>query len=157
MVTIAQTLREQFRLTSWIVNLVLTDTSNEIAIKRARGGEGASISWLIGHMLAYRYQAMNLLGAEKENLFESFMKEDANDGGGYADIAELLTTWNELHGEFDAFLEGVSDEQLLAPLPTKDGPHDEKRVLDTMAFFAWHEAHHHGQAHITLNLFNAQQ
>ena len=30
-------------------------------------------------------------------------------------------------------------------------------VLDVLYILGWHESHHHGQAHITLNLFNNRQ
>ncbi len=141
---IAQTLREQFRFTDWAVNLVLGDTTDEVAVRRARSGKGASVSWAIGHLLSYRVQMLNLLGTAKDNPWVVFTKEAADDGSSYPAIGELLETWNSLGAELTASLEAASDEQLLAALPTEEGPHAEKKVLDTMVFFAWHEAHHMG-------------
>jgi len=140
---LATALLEQLRFTHFVMAKVTSDMKNEDAIARARNGEGASISWVVGHLCYYRYNVINLLGGNMPNPFESFAG-DADDGSGYPDISELLASWNEIHGEVEAILEGVDDAQLLAPMPGKDGPHSEKRVFDTMVFFAWHEAYHMG-------------
>ncbi len=141
---IGQTICKQFDLTSWIMNIVLPDTSDEIAAQRTREGEGASISWVIAHLLAYRYQAMNMLGAEKENPYESFMKDAELGDAKCPGTTTLLATWNEVQSEFKALMESTSDEQLLAPRTAEKGPHAEKKLLDSLSFFAWHEAHHMG-------------
>ena len=52
---------------------------------------------------------------------------------------------NRTHEKIEAGLETVTDEKLLAKVPTDGNPHNEKTVLDSMAFLVWHEAYHMGQ------------
>ena len=144
MATIASTLSRQFGLSDWIVDLILPVTTNAVAMRRGRGGEGASVSWTIGHCLSYRILVMNLLGAERANPYEIFRTAGADENGDYPDISQLHAQWQAVAAEFGAFWEKVSDDLLLVPMPTKDGPHAEKQLLDSMVFFAWHEAHHLG-------------
>ena len=142
--SMAKALLEQFRFTHFIMGRVASDLRNEDAFTRTRDGRGASISWVIGHLCSYRYKVMNLLGAGVIDPFEKFSTEAASDGATYPDIGQLLSSWNETHEATEGVLEDVTDEQLLAAMPGDGGPHQEKKVLDTIVFFAWHEAYHMG-------------
>ena len=128
-----------------MMNLVAGDLNNEDARRRVREGEGASISWIIGHLLDFRCQAMNLFGAEKESEYkEMFGNAAAGDGSNYPDISALHEKWNELSNELEAVLQNVSDEQLTAPIEGDKSVHSEKSVLDVLVFYMWHESYHMG-------------
>lgn len=137
---------EGLKFTDFIMSLVTSDLSNEDAVKRALGDQGASISWVVGHLLHYRYLIMELLGADVSSpTAEQFGNEPASDGGGYPDIAELRKMWKEVSSRAQEIVATASDEQIMAPLGGPDAPHGEKKVLDTLVFYMWHESYHMGQ------------
>jgi len=137
---------ESLKFTDFIMSLVASDLSSEDAVKRSRGDQGASISWVVGHLLHYRYLIMQLLGADVASpTAEQFGNEPASDGDGYPDIAELRKMWNEGSSRTQEIVAAASDEQLMAPLGGPDAPHGEKKVLDTLVFYMWHESYHMGQ------------
>ena len=134
-----------FRYSNFIMNLVLGDIKNMDAIRRSRNGEGASISWITGHLLDYRHQVMNLFGANKEREYRiMFNAKGASDGSDYPDISELLTKWNLVHVELEGEMEKVTDKQLNARIENGLSLHHEKTILDTLIFYMWHESYHIG-------------
>ena len=136
---------KHFQFTDFIMNLVLADLNNDDAVKRIRNGDGCSISWIVGHLSAYRYRTMKLLGADKTNEFEALFGEPgANDGINYPEISDMLKKWNSFSKEFYALLEQTSDKQLLTQMNPEGTAHNEKTVLDTLTFFMWHESSHTG-------------
>ncbi|RMF57086.1 MAG: DinB family protein, partial [Calditrichaeota bacterium] len=140
-----QPIIKHFQFTDFIMNLVLADLKNEDAIKRIRNGEGCSISWIVGHLITYRYRIMKLMGHEEENELESLFGDGpATDGSNYPSIDRMLERWNMQAEEFYPIMEKVTDEYLLSPMPSKDGAHNEKTILDTVSFFEWHESSHLG-------------
>ena len=143
---IMSTIAGSFNVTNHIMNLVLSDLSNDDAVTRTRDGEGSSISWIVGHLLYYRSQIMGMLGGPTNNPWtESFGNTSATDGSDYPDVSEMLSSWNELSSALDATVAGVTDAQLLVPIASDNGsPHGEKKVLDTITFFMWHESYHMG-------------
>lgn len=52
-------------------------------------------------------------------------------------------------------LSEISEDQLLTVPPAL--AERKWRILDALHIISWHEGHHQGQAHITLNLYRAQQ
>jgi uncharacterized damage-inducible protein DinB len=121
----------------------IRDLSDRDAKTRARGGTGPSIAWTIGHLCHFKILVLGLLGQTRENPFAStFANTPASDGADYASLAELAATFTQLNTELCAAL-ATSAARLDAPMPGA-GPHDEKKVLDTVLFFAWHEAYHIG-------------
>jgi len=131
---------ESFRFTNFGVNLVTSDMSDEDARKRARGGEGASLSWTLGHLCHYRCRVLRLLGADRPLDFEEYTKS-AGDVANYPDLAELKRAWDALAEELDGALARITDEQLGA---TPEGGPPKQRLLDTLVFLTWHEACHMG-------------
>jgi hypothetical protein len=138
----ARPIAESFHFGNFIVNLVTADLTEEQARRRSRGGEGASVTWIIGHLLHYRLQTMNLLGRSVENGYEAFGSAGADDGASYPPVLEMVEDWGRIAGELDEVLEGVTAEQLMGPI--KGSPHKEKKLLETISFFAWHESYHFG-------------
>ena len=138
-----QPVRGSFALTDHIFGFVTADLTDEIATRRPRGGEGASIAWILGHLCRYRVRAMNVLGADRADELAEIFGDSADDGAGYPDVAELRSIWGRLAEDLQAVLATTSDEQLIAALPSGQG-HGEKNVLDTLNFLMWHEAYHMG-------------
>ncbi|MCP5110070.1 MAG: DinB family protein [bacterium] len=133
-----------FRFTNNIMQLVLSDVSPEDAVKRTRQGEGASIVWIVGHLMHYRSVVMNLLGANKDSQYEKqFGNTGATDGSDYPSLADIRSQWNELHRELETVLESVTEEMLNRPAPA-GGPHGEQKLLNSLVFYPWHEAYHMG-------------
>ncbi len=125
----------------FIVPMVTADLTDEIANRRARGTEGASIAWILGHLCHYRYEIMKLLGEDAESPFaEQFAVAEATDGAGYPTIGELVQSWREVSERLLPVVEAATDEAL-----TRSRGEGKRRVLDMVVFFAWHEAYHLGQ------------
>jgi uncharacterized damage-inducible protein DinB len=131
-----------YGLSNGILRTGIGDLSDENAKVRSRGGAGPSISWTIGHLCHHKIKILELLGHSRENTFASTFEHAATDGAGYPALADLTASFSALHSELCTALASSSD-RLEAPMPGA-GPHDEKRILDTVMFFAWHEAYHIG-------------
>lgn len=118
----------------------LTDTD---AKARSRGGDGPSIAWTIGHLCHYKITVLGLLGQPRENAFATqFEHTPASDGSDYPSLQDLAVSFSALNADVCAALASSAD-RLEAPMPG-GGPHDEKRILDTVLFLTWHEAYHIG-------------
>ena len=119
------------------------DLTDQEAKARSRGGAGPSIAWTIGHLCHYKVRVLELLGQPRENAFTAqFEQTPASDGSDYPPLADLAASYAALNGDVCAALASAVD-RLDAPLPGA-GPHDEKRILDTVLFLTWHEAYHIG-------------
>ena len=145
LMSMSRTITESMKFTDFIMSLVTGDVSNDVATRRARGDEGASISWVVGHLIRHRYRMMGLLGSERVDPFGEKFADGATDGSDYPNIAELRETWNAIAAESLAVVEAASDELLLSSLGGADSPHGEKQILDTAVFLMWHESYHMGQ------------
>ena len=131
-----------YGLSNGILAAGIGDLSDENAKARSRGGAGPSISWTIGHLCHHKIKVLELLGRPKENPFASTFENAATDGAGYPPLADLAASFSALTSELCTALASSAD-RLEAAMPGA-GPHDEKRILDTVLFFAWHEAYHLG-------------
>jgi uncharacterized damage-inducible protein DinB len=131
-----------YGLSNSILGAGISDLSDQHAKTRSRGGAGPSISWTIGHLCDHKIKIMELLGHSRENPFASTFEHAATDGAGYPPLSDLAASFSSLNGELCAALVS-SAERLEAAMPGA-GPHNEKRIIDTVLFFAWHEAYHIG-------------
>jgi hypothetical protein len=121
----------------------IADLTDDGAKVRSRNGAGPSIAWTIGHLCNYKIKMLGLLGAPRENPFAAqFEHAPASDGSDYPSLNDLAATFSALNAEVCAAL-AMSTDRLEAPMPG-GGPHDEKRVMDTVLFLTWHEAYHIG-------------
>jgi len=119
------------------------DLTDQDARARSRGGAGPSIAWTIGHLCHYKVKVLELLGQPRENAFAAqFDHTPASDGSDYPSLADLAASFSALNGDLCTAL-ASSVDRLDAPMPGA-GPHDEKRILDTVLFLTWHEAYHIG-------------
>lgn len=119
------------------------DLTDQEAKYRSRGGTGPSIAWTIGHLCHYKIKVLELLGHPRENAFAArFEHTPASDGSEYPPLADLAASFASLNGDLCTALASSAD-RLEAAMPGT-GPHDEKRILDTVLFLSWHEAYHIG-------------
>lgn len=119
------------------------DLTDQSAKARSRDGAGPSIAWTIGHLCNYKIKILGLLGDVRENPFAArFEHTPASDGSDYPPLADLAAAFSSLNDDVCAAL-ASSGDRLHAPMPG-GGPHDEKRILDTVLFLTWHEAYHIG-------------
>lgn len=134
-----------FQFTDFILNLALADLKDSDAKRRIRNGQGASISWIVGHLLAYRFRVLAALGHPQENDYEEkYGVKSADSGEDYPPINILLQEWNTLTQQYYALLETISDDLLLSPSAKNRNLHGEQTRLDEIAFFPWHESSHLG-------------
>ena len=132
-----------YGLSNRILATGIGDLSEQNARLRSRSGTGPSIAWTIGHLCHYKIKVLQLLGRSRENPFAStFEHTAATDGAGYPPLADLAGTFSALNTELCTALASSAD-RLVSPMPGA-GLHDEKRVIDTVLFLAWHEAYHIG-------------
>lgn len=133
----------QYRLSQGILETGIRDLSDADAKTRSRGGTGPSISWTIGHLCHFKHVTLGLLGQQSSNPYAAqFAEAGATDGADYPSMSALAASFAELNAALCAALE-ASPERLDAPMPGA-GAHEEKTILDTVLFFAWHEAYHIG-------------
>jgi uncharacterized damage-inducible protein DinB len=131
-----------YELSNSILATGIGDLSDDDAKARSRGGAGPSIAWTIGHLCHHKIQVLELLGHSRENPFATTFERAATDGAGYPPLADLAASFSALNRELCTTLASAAG-RLEAAMPGA-GPHDEKRILDTVLFFAWHEAYHIG-------------
>lgn len=133
-----------FRTMNHLVTLSLGDLTDEQARRRARGVEGPSITWTIGHLLDHRHKLLALLGDERPNPWNrEFGDVAATDGAGYPNLAELRAEWQATNLAVEEAFGRLSADALDRPVPSA-GIHGEQRVGDEVAFLAWHEGYHVG-------------
>lgn len=120
-----------------------------------RPGPGrAHIAWQLMHIAATDDRHLNVRMTGSQAREPGFVQRFA--GGSVPDddlpsLDVLRQYLTERRHDLLEHLRGLSPEQLMAK-PTPEAPwtyHEWFQVL------AWHEAHHHGQAHLTLNLYRA--
>jgi uncharacterized damage-inducible protein DinB len=132
-----------YALSNGILATSIRDLSDRDAKVRSRGGTGPSIAWTIGHLCHYKLAALGLIDQPRDNAFQArFEHTPATDGADYPPLAELAAAFSQLTADLCTALETAS-AKLEAPMPGA-GPHEEKTVLDSVLFFAWHEAYHLG-------------
>ncbi len=145
MTDLANSLLAGFRTTHFNVGVQLGDLENADAVRRTRGDSGSSISWIVGHLLSARCQAIKACGIDHPDPYEEkfSFQSPAADGSDYQDIAELREVWNDTHEKLCEAISQLTAEQLLgeSSLPS---PHGDNSLLGALSFTAWHEAYHSG-------------
>lgn len=142
----ATPIAESLKLSDFVINTVTGDLDDTVARRRARDTDGASIVWVLGHLIHYRHQILALLGQEVDDAFaEQFGSAGATDGADYPPIASLVKAWNETSARVVPAMAAATDDALTRPLGGESAPQGERRVLDTMISLMWHEAYHIGQ------------
>ena len=122
------------------------------ALKWQPGPGRANIGWQLMHIAATDDRHLHVRMKGGEPLEPDFVKRFA--GGSTPDsnvppLAEIVRYLDERRAAMLAHLKTLTDSELAAkPNATAPWVYNEWFQL-----LAWHEAHHHGQAHLTLNLF----
>lgn len=133
-----------YGLSRGLMATAVTDLTDGDAKRRSRAGTGPSVAWTIGHLCHWKIEMLGLLGRPQDNPFTpQFDKAAATDGRDYPALAALLDSWHALSGALMEALGATPSAQIEARMPGA-GPHDEKKIVDTLLFFAWHEAYHIG-------------
>lgn len=136
----------QFRFNSSLLSIGLSDLTDADAGRRLRGGEGSSISYIVGHISSSRHGLMKLMGAAADNPFAELYGADvgSKDASAYPPVAELRAGWDDGSEKLHAALEALTDEDALAGdaggFPTPD-----QTLRGRLSFVAWHESYHIGQ------------
>ena len=126
------------------------------AILAWRPGTGrAHIAWQIMHVAATDDRHLHvrmLAGAPREPDYIARFAGGSTPDDNVPPLAEIRRYLSERRQEILAHLAGLKVEQL----STKPQPEAPWAYEEWFQVLAWHEAHHHGQAHLTLNLYKAR-
>jgi uncharacterized damage-inducible protein DinB len=138
---------DTLKFNDYILNIATGDLQDSFAKRRLRSDGGPSIAWTIGHGLHHRLQMAGLIGCELplNGLdCEPFGRPGATDGAEYPALRELLTAWTNSSSVLIPAMEAVSDADLINERSGLPLPHGEKRLLDALVFYVWHETYHLG-------------
>ena len=110
---------------------------------RPGGDEGASISWIVGHLLAFRGIALAACGSPRDNPWAArfSMLSPADSGEDYPALEEMVEAWGPLHEALVEAVAGLADEDLSQPTEVFGGG---QSVLDVLRFCTSHESYHFG-------------
>lgn len=123
------------------------------AILRWRPGPGrAHIAWQLMHVAATDDRHLNVRmksgNPHEPELVRRYASGSVPDDD-VPGLEEIRRYLGERRQDLLAHLRGLSDDAL-AGKPTPEAPWT---YLEWFPVLAWHEAHHHGQTHLTLNLY----
>lgn len=124
-----------------------------------RPGPGrAHIAWQFAHCAAThdKYLTVNLLGKPSptdEQLVKNFGGGSTPSEQNVPDVATIRKAIDAAYEPFRAFVAAADVATLLRVTPGPGGT--QRSVAEAISLLAWHEAHHQGQIHLTLNLFKA--
>ncbi len=140
---ISDPLKASYDLSDGVVTIATGGVSEEDARRRARGGDGPSIAWELGHLCQYRAWALGLLGTDAEFLHAQAFGQTADDGAEYPTLDTLRAEFTRLGVELQSALADTPDHVFEAPV--ENDLHGGKTLLEQFMFFPWHEAYHMGQ------------
>ena len=125
------------------VRMQTGDLRPDDALRRARGDEGASITWIVGHLLAFRGFALAACGQPRENSWATRFstQSPATEGEDYPSLEVMMEDWGHLHETLTAAVSQLSDEDLEAKTEVFGGG---QSVLDILRFCTSHETYHTG-------------
>ena len=130
---------------------------NAAGILGWRPGPGrAHIAWQLMHIAATDDRHLNIRMKGGEPREPEYVRRFA--GGSTPDdqvpaVDEIRRYLSERRRDLVEHLRGLSE----ADLATKPNPQAPWVYAEWFRVLTWHEAHHHGQAHLTYNLYRAAQ
>jgi uncharacterized damage-inducible protein DinB len=130
-----------------IVKIATGDLTEDLARRRLRNDGGPSIAWTLGHGLHHRAEMARVIGREfpLDRLdLACFSRAGATDGEDYPTLHELVTAWTNASALLRPAMEAVADADLMQERSGLDLPHGERRLLDALVFYVWHEVYHLG-------------
>ena len=151
-----QPLVDTLSFNDYIVDKATHDLNDAIARRRLRNDGGPSIAWTIGHGLNQRAQLAGIIGSDSPLAgldLKQFGREAATDGQTYPPLQDMLALWKKSSASLLPALKAVSDTELLRERDGLALPHGEKRWLDALVFYVWHEAYHLGHIGVLRSQF----
>lgn len=139
----AETLAGMLEFNDEILNVSLTDMTDELARRRLREG-GPSIAWNIGHMLHHRNVIAAAVSCSGPSFDLNRFHHGATEGYDYPTVREFQDEWTAFSTRLVSVIRGLSPETLQGPSPIPL-PHGERTLLDALRFVVWHEGLHLGQ------------
>jgi len=105
------------------------------------------VLWITGHLVWARSRALAILGEEWSRPWLPLFARGASlaDDAGYPSHEEVLAGWHEVSGRLTAALESAPVDRLTAAAPEKS-PSFDGTIAGYVAFMAFHETYHVGQA-----------
>ena len=123
-----------------------------------RPGPGrAHIGWQLMHLAATEDRYLNVRFLQQEPIDPKLIEQFA---GGSTPTDDNVPTPEAIRKELETYRDPlIAHFQALddSRLDEKPFPDAMRTYRESAQLIAWHEAHHHGQIHITLNLFTAQR
>ena len=140
------TLASTYHRCTRLVDRALADLSDAQAGHRSRDGEGSSITFIAGHLLACRASLLSWFGSRDSNPWRETFGAGATprSAAEYPPIAELRAQWSEVGREFHNMLEGLEAATILATSPHKV-PGDDQSNRGLLQDLGFHECYHLGQ------------
>lgn len=142
-----------------MMELIETIAGSGLDVQRVLGwrpGPGrAHIAWQLMHVAASDDRMLNFRLHGRDPADPELVRRFAYQSTPDDEIPSLDEIRRRLHDcrqPLIAYVHTLSDD-VLDKLPTPDGKWTYRQALQQLA---WHEAHHHGQAHLTWNLFKAR-
>lgn len=131
----------------YIVKIATGDLNDDLGRRRLRSDGGASIAWTLGHGLYHRAEMARVMGCEwplDQPDLECFSRVGATEGQDYPRLHELVTVWTNASALLLPAMAAVTDADLMQERVGSNLPHGERRLLDALVFYVWHEVYHLG-------------
>jgi len=106
-----------------------------------------SMIWVAGHIVWARHRVLFFVGREWTRPWLPVFARGSNvaDAAGYPSPQEMTDAWHEVKAALTVALEDLTVEALSVPGPEKL-PSFDGMLSGAIAFMAWHETYHVGQA-----------
>ena len=133
------------------------DVRTILAFRPAPGR--AHVGWQFAHCAAThdKYLNVNLLGKPAANdpqLVTTFGGGSTPADDQVPDVATIRKALESTYAALRNYVATADQAELARTIP---GPNNTTRTIaEAMTLLTWHEAHHQGQIHLTLNLFKAR-
>ncbi|MCP5052911.1 MAG: DinB family protein [bacterium] len=127
------------------VGLALENLTQEQALERVLGGTPISMTYVVGHLLEYRYKMAQMMGLDESFPWEGLFKTQKDPAGEaeYPGIEELRNDWGRLASVLKARFESITDEEVMVDSPARF-PNQEGSVRGAVGFLTWHDSYHTG-------------
>jgi uncharacterized damage-inducible protein DinB len=129
-----------------ILGIATSDLNDPLVRRRLRDDGGTSIAWSLGHALQHRVEMARLIGRDLplDSIDLAKFGRGATTGEEYPTLRDMLSAWTQASAALLTALNGVSDSELLRDQTGLSMPHGERRLLDALEFYVWHETYHLG-------------